>query len=81
MKKNINSALYFSAYPLKAIKGSSPEQSSFLKFYLSGHTRKLSRIRVSPMLNPYKESRKTVKNMAVEKNIEPTGTDWFNHYE
>lgn len=85
MKSNKQSSLYFSAYPLKAIKESSSEQSPFLKAILSGKTRTLSRIRVSPMLNPYKVPSKPVsakpEKLKVNKDIEPTGNEWFNNYE
>ena len=85
MKSNKQSSLYFSAYPLKAIKESSSEQSPFLKAILSGKTRTLSRIRVSPMLNPYKVSSKPAGTktgkVRVNKDIEPTGNEWFNNYE
>ena len=85
MKSNKQSSLYFSAYPLKAIKESSSEQSPFLKAILSGKTRTLSRIRVSPMLNPYKVSPKPAgtkpEKLKVNKDIEPTGNEWFNNYE
>ena len=82
--KNIKPALYFSAYPLKAIKESSTsEQSPFLKAILSGKTRTLSRVRVSPMLNPYKGTLKPAapKKNEEKKNIEPGGNEWFNNYE
>ena len=82
--KNSKSSLYFSAYPLKAIKeSSSSEQSPFLKAILSGKTRTLSRVRVSPMLNPYKGTAKptTVKSNDEKKNVEPGGNEWFNNYE
>lgn len=84
--KNIKPALYFSAYPLKAIKESSSaeqSQSPFLKAILSGKTRTLSRVRVSPMLNPYKGSVKpsNTKSNDEKKSIEPGGNEWFNNYE
>ena len=85
MKSNKQSSLYFSAYPLKAIKESSSEQSPFLKAILSGKTRTLSRIRVSPMLNPYKVTIKPAgmktERVKVSKDIEPTSNEWFNNYE
>ncbi|HYM92890.1 MAG TPA: hypothetical protein VET23_02040, partial [Chitinophagaceae bacterium] len=58
MKQSDHPALYFSAYPLKALalQSTSDEQRSpFLKALLSGKTRTLSRVRVAPMLNPYKK--------------------------
>ena len=82
--KNMKPTLYFSAYPLKAIKeSSSSEQSPFLKAILSGKTRTMSRVRVSPMLNPYKGTIKppTSKPKNEKKDIEPGGNEWFNNYE
>ena len=83
--KNNKPALYFSAYPLKAIKeSSSSEQSPFLKAILSGKTRTLSRVRVSPMLNPYKKTLKPsapIKPVNEKKDVEPGGNEWFNNYE
>ena len=87
--KNSKPALYFSAYPLKAIKeSSSSEQSPFLKAILSGKTRTLSRVRVSPMLNPYKKAYKPSSYAPVKPNIEKKdkdveagGNEWFNNYE
>lgn len=87
MKISDHPALYFSAYPLKAILQSSSseeEKSPFLKALLSGKTRTLSRVRVSPMLNPYKkdaakpDSEKKEKN---KKDVEPTGDEWYKNYE
>ena len=82
--KNMKSTLYFSAYPLKAIKeSSSSEQSPFLKAILSGKTRTMSRVRVSPMLNPYKTSVRpsAAKPINEKKDVEPGGNEWFNNYE
>ncbi|HWC53185.1 MAG TPA: hypothetical protein VG676_06350 [Chitinophagaceae bacterium] len=87
MKISDHPALYFSAYPLKAIlqSASSEEQKSpFLKALLSGKTRTLSRVRVAPMLNPYKKDvmkpdpGKKEKN---KKDVEPTGDEWYKDYE
>jgi hypothetical protein len=52
MKRNAQSTLYFSAYPLKALQDeasakSAETQSPYLKAILSGKTRSLSRVRVS----------------------------------
>ena len=83
--KNSKPTLYFSAYPLKAIKeSSSSEQSPFLKAILSGKTRTLSRVRVSPMLNPYKKTSTPatpVKPNNEKKDVETGGNEWFNNYE
>ncbi|MBS1621695.1 MAG: hypothetical protein JST10_13720 [Bacteroidetes bacterium] len=87
MKINGHSALYFSAYPLKAILQSSTgeeEKSPFLKALLSGKTKALGRIRVSPMMNPYKKNEAEAgieKKEKKEKNVEPTGDEWYKNYE
>lgn len=87
MKHSNHPALYFSAYPLKAISQNSSEekQSPFLKALLSGKTRTLSRVRVAPMINPYKNDpespRKEKKQKNKETNVEPTGDEWYKNYE
>ena len=80
MKSNKQSPLYFSAYPLKVIKESSSEQSPYLKAVLSGKTRTMSRIRVTPMQNPYSK-KITLSSVKPAKNVEPEGKEWFNNYE
>ena len=82
--KNNKPSLYFSAYPLKAInQQSSSEQSPYLKAVLSGKTRTLSRVRVAPMINPYKATTKPVipENEKLPKDVEHTEKDWFKNYE
>jgi hypothetical protein len=88
MKRDANSTLYFSAYPLKALTNgasakSSTDQSPYLKAILSGKTRTLSRVRVFPMINPYRKSSIPVIPEAskLPKDIELTEKEWFNNYE
>ena len=88
MKRNAQSTLYFSAYPLKALQdeasAKSPEtQSPYLKAILSGKTRSSSRVRVSPMINPYKKSAlpAIAQESKLTKDIELTQKEWFNNYE
>lgn len=64
MKNNV----YFSAYPLRnlnqeLLEKPAPEQAS-AKSLLAGRTRSMSRIRVSPMINPYRQSDATNVNNA-----------------
>lgn len=78
--------MYFSAYPLKAILQSSSEEekSPFLKALLTGKTRSMSRVRVSPMLNPYKQrdaKPESEKKDTTKKETEPTGEEWYKNYE
>jgi hypothetical protein len=56
MKNNV----YFSAYPLKALNQDllekpANEQAPF-RAMLNSKTKSMSRIRVSPMINPYRQS-------------------------
>ncbi len=87
MKTTINSSPYFSAYPLKVMTNEpsaipSTNQSPYLKAILSGRTRTLSRVRVFPMINPYrKTSTVTPENSKLPKDIELTEKEWFNNYE
>ena len=87
MKSNARQSIYFSAYPLKAIKqevSKNPDgQSPYLKAILSGKTRTLSRVRVMPMANPYaKTPAKFIpKPGDLPKDIELTDKDWFKSYE
>lgn len=88
MKSNSQPSLYFSAYPLKALNQEtsakpSNGQSPFLKAILSGKTRTMSRVRVFPLTNPYKQSTVliAVKNSKLPNDIELTEKEWFNNYE
>ena len=87
MKSNANSSLYFSAYPLKAIKSASDAssvQSPYLRSVLSaGKTRSSSRVRVFPMANPYTQKPVValLKPVKPVKDIGIGGDGWFNNYE
>ena len=79
-------SFYFSAYPLKSIKVSSPDKetaSPYLKALLSGKTKTSSRVRVFPMTNPNTKQFKPVPfdTEKLPKDIELTEKDWFNNYE
>jgi hypothetical protein len=90
MKSTAKPSLYFSAYPLKAIKEPSasnkPPESPYLKALLSGSKTKSNQgqARVLSMTNQYK---KTLFNPApfkgdkLPKDIELTEKDWFKNYE
>jgi hypothetical protein len=92
MKRNAQSTFYFSAYPLKALQDEasakpsqtlSQTQSPYLKAILSGKTRTLSRVRVFPMINPYRKNMLPVipdENKLI-KDIELVEKEWFNNYE
>jgi hypothetical protein len=88
MKSKPRSPFYFSAYPLKAVTDeasakTTSSQSPYLKAILSGKTRTLSRVRVFPMINPYRKFSIPVSpdESKVPKNIDHTEKDWFNNYE
>jgi len=87
MKSNARHSLYFSAYPLKALNQevSAPSvqnQSPYLKAILSSKTRTLSRVRVFPMINPYRPTFKPVgKESKLPNDVELTEKEWFNNYE
>jgi len=78
MKSNAHATPYFSAYPLKALNLPAPASN--------GHTniqpkRVISRLRVLPMINPYKEKRVSINKIKLPENIQPAGDNWFNNYE
>lgn len=91
MKGDTKQPFYISAYRLKTLEkavSSSVEatQSPYLKAMLSGKSKTMSRIRVSPMLNPYKE--KHAASLISNKRTEPTKEsvhlnekNWFHNYE
>ena len=86
MKSIVKPSFYFSAYPLKAVKGSSSDNSPsspYLKALLSGKTKTSSRVRVFPMTNPYNKQFKPVppEPGKLPKDIELTEKDWFKNYE
>lgn len=87
MKSTAKPSLYFSAYPLKAIKESSTTNnqpdSPYLKAMLSGKTNSSSRVRVLPTITPYKVQPPQVPSDTdnLPKDIELTEKDWFKNYE
>jgi hypothetical protein len=87
MKSNAQSTFYFSAYPLKNLHEKtsakpSSDQSPYLKAILSGKTRSLSRVRVFPMINPYRQSSvPIVPENKLPKDTELNQKEWFNNYE
>jgi hypothetical protein len=84
------SPIYFSAYPLKALEQSAvsskePSSSSpYLRSVLTGKTKIVSRARVFPMINPYKNPYPAEVNLSPIERImmkhtpEETG---FRNYE
>jgi len=88
MKNNVSPTRFFSAYPLKEFVEKSTEvpasnHSPYLKAILSGKTRTLSRVRVFPMINPYKKSSTPVivKTNDLPNDVESSEKEWFNNYE
>jgi len=88
MKSNAKPSLYFSAYPLKAIKepaaSNKPPESPYLKALLTGKSKTSSQGRVLSMTNPYKKqlfNPAPFKGDKLPKDIELTEKDWFKNYE
>lgn len=86
MKRSNHPSLYFSAYPLKAIKQEiTSTQTPYLKAILTGKTREVSKETVSPFINlhKYKGSPKPVTNGKdkLMTEVEVAGKDWFKNYE
>ena len=88
MKLAAKSTLYFSAYPLKAVKEtSSPAPTSTGSPYLravlagTGSVKATSRVRVFPMTNPYKKSDPVNNQRKHAKDVQSGRQEWFNHYE
>ncbi len=81
-----SSPLYYSAYPLKVLEQAAASaegrQYPHLKAVLSAKTKTLTRMRVSPMVDPYRKKLDiTTLRPAPSKTMEPEGREWFNHYE
>lgn len=85
VKSSVKSTPFFSAYPLKLIKESSPPtaitSSPYLRSVLAGKVKTSGKTRVFAMVNPYPVKNTIVKRMAAFKDVEPGGDEWFNHYE
>jgi len=79
---------YFSAYPLKVIKGSDTEKKSYLHIYSGSRNKKkyAEGLKILPMVNPYskKDDRRLMQNLSMQNqpdNIEERDSDWFASYE
>ena len=79
---------YFSAYPLKVIKGSDTEKKSTLHIYTGSRTKKkyAEGLKILPMVNPYskKEETRLMQNLHIQNqpdNVEERDSDWFASYE
>ena len=98
MKGLAKNPIYFSAYPLKAVEllpasenPKSSSQSPYLRSLLSGRAKSTNRVRVFPMVNPYKNPYKETVPAAVTTrinsankvpaDIELTEKRWFHNYE
>jgi hypothetical protein len=78
MKSNAQATPYFSAYPLKALRLSSPETVDHNKIQTS---RVIGRSRILPMANPYAEKRISINKIKLPANIQSADDNWFNNYE
>lgn len=85
VKSSVKSTPFFSAYPLKLIKESSPPtattSSPYLRSVLAGKVKTTGKKRIFAMVNPYPVKNTAVKRMVAFKEVEPGGDEWFNHYE
>ena len=79
---------YFSAYPLKVIKGSDTEKKSYLHIYTRprGKKKYAEGLKILPMVNPYskKEETRLMQNLYIQNqpdNVEERDSDWFASYE
>lgn len=87
MKATVKQTNYFSAYPLKVLEramAEAPEspQRPHLKALLTKKTSPNIRLRVTPMINPYKLPAETPsQRITPPVQKEPEGGEWFNHYE
>jgi hypothetical protein len=85
VKSSVKSTPFFSAYPLKLVKESSPPSASssspYLRSVLAGKVKSTGKTRIFAMVNPYTLKNTAGKRMAAFKEVEPRGEEWFNHYE
>lgn len=80
---------FFSAYPLKVLEKAAAQsiessRSPYLKALLSNNARPATRLRVSPMVNPYKEPLPQVPSKRPSAPAESRvndSRDWYSHYE
>jgi len=90
--KEIKRTSYISAYPLKTLEQAQAaasdssqrnEQSAYLKGLLASRAKSTSRIRISPMSNPYKApvTEVTSRTAIPSEDLNSGKKDWFNHYE
>jgi len=97
MKEIARPTIYFSAYSLKnaeqkttASSNEPPKSSPYLRALLAGRSRTSSKVRVFPMINPYREKDARPVNARpaiirhinqVPEDIELTEKKWFHNYE
>lgn len=90
--KEMKRTSYISAYPLKTLEqaraaatepANRDKESAYLKGLLAGQAKSMSRIRISPMSNPYKApvNDLTSRMANPSEGINSGKKDWFNHYE
>lgn len=81
MKSAAISNPYFSAYPLKAVKetNSSTVSSPYLRSVLAGTAKTVQH--VVRAISAASEVRSSFKPVAIAKEVEISGNEWFNNYE
>lgn len=76
---------YFSAYPLKSVPADSAEISSQnSSLHISNKTKATGRLRVFPMVNPYKKDIKPtprIKPAKTEEDLNANSNGWYGNYE
>jgi hypothetical protein len=85
MKSSVQSSLYFSAYPLKALKLPEEEESTYLHISSKGNDKKRfnNRLFVMPMADPYREEEYSEMEERKDNpdHLKSFDTEWYNNYE
>jgi hypothetical protein len=86
MKNSLSKpVMYFSAYPLKALKNAAPDDSSEnSSLHISSKVKAAGRIKVHPMANPYKAQIKPaprIKPSALKEDTVDNTKGWYGNYE
>jgi len=78
MKLDKKTTPYFAAYPLKALNLPLQASNSHNK---PQTTRAISRLRISPMVNPYSKKKFSINRITIPAVIQPADNNWFTNYE
>jgi hypothetical protein len=76
---------YFSAYPLKSVPADSTEVSSqHSTLHVSSKLKATGRLRVFPMVNPYKkriQPTPRIKHSKSHEDLDSNSNGWYGNYE